>query len=190
MITHFARNSLQKSLFPGNFERTKSLELSKFAWVYSFNFLPTCPIRANKAWSSKNGDFLGLINLCERITTNRRNDSFGNKNSQRGFFLESVSSKNIFWCFHVLQRVLSRHISPFPWEKTLGELLAHFGAASFLTSGLDTCWDFTPILPDRRHLRRENGSLQGASASRRSEEICCVLPEGTWWCIVKKRFLD
>ena len=44
---------------------------------------------------------------------------FGNKSSQRGFFGESVASKNIFWCFHVLQRVLWRHISPFPWEKLL-----------------------------------------------------------------------
>ena len=96
----------------------------------------------------------------------------------------------MFWCFHVLQRVLSRHISPFPWEKTLGELLTHFGAASLLTSGIDTCWDYTLILPDRRHLRRENGSLQGASAPRRSEEICCVWPEGAWWCVLKERFLD
>ena len=38
----------------------------------------------------------------------------GNKNSQRGFFKESVASKNIFGCFHVLQCVLSRHISPYP----------------------------------------------------------------------------
>ena len=56
-----------------------------------------------------------------------------------------------------------------------------------------SCWDYTFILPDRSHLRRENGSPQGASAPRRPEGICCVLPEAARRNVVaycEERFLD
>ena len=77
-----------------------------------------------------------------RLAKHFENKTIGNKNSQRGFLKKVLPPKNIFRCFRVLQRVLSRHVLPFPWEKTVWEVPAHFGAASFLTSGLDTCWEY------------------------------------------------
>ena len=43
----------------------------------------------------------------------------------------------MFSCLAV--RPVKAHIALPMRKKTLGELLAHFGAASSLTSGLDTC---------------------------------------------------
>ena len=90
------------------------------------------------------------------------------KTPREEFFWKVLPPKIFFWCFHFLQRVLSRHISPFPWENVFENYWPILAPRHSWHQDM-SCWDYTFILPDRSHLRSETGSPQGASAPRRPE---------------------